>query len=568
MIRKIFYILVFVFSLTSCLNTRTINQKAIYENVGPYLYYYEGIQNRLYGNSIESIKNLEKSLLLNSNNSAVYYEIALSYSNLNQYDSAIINLEEAVEIEPDNKYYRNFLGFLYMNQGMYEKALTNQLILEKIDSTNISYKYQIALIYSNLSHFEKALNYLNLIENQAGFLPNVSETRSKIYLQQNKLDKANEEISNLINLYPQNPIYYLYKSDLEFREGKDSLGFENIRKSIDINPDLPISQIELYQRLSESGFIEEAITTLKSIFSINNLAANEKSNLFYPILFEQTYYQNFGLQLDTVISIGLLNHPNSIALQEIAFEHFLRRNNFNSAREKLIKLIELDQNNPSRLDKLISFEYSLKLYDEALNSITKGIISFPQYYIFYIYKALIEDERGRTMQAIESVKHGIKNITDKNNLSELYGTLGDLYYKLGDRRNTFKSYDKSLDNSIDNARVLNNYSYYLAINNKKLSKALEMSTQAVIIEPNNSTYIDTKGWVLFQMGKYEEAKDVLRNAVAKDGNSSAVINEHYGDALYKSGNKDSAYIYWLKAKELGEENPKLEEKLRTKTYVP
>jgi tetratricopeptide (TPR) repeat protein len=95
-----------------------------------------------------------------------------------------------------------------------------------------------------------------------------------------------------------------------------------------------------------------------------------------------------------------------------------------------------------------------------------------------------------------------------------------------------------------------------------------MSTKAVDLEPNNSTYIDTKGWVLFQMGEYEKAREVLRNAIAKSGSTSAVINEHYGDALYKTGNKENAYIYWMKAKEIGEGSDRLDEKLRTRTYVP
>lgn len=568
MFKTIFYSLLSIFLLSSCSVYKSFDQTAVYENVGPFLYYYEGIQNRLYGNPIESIRNLEKSLLLNQNNSAVYYELALSYASLNEANSAIKNLEEAVKIEPTNIYYRNFLGVLYMNQRMFEEALDNQLYMLKTDSSNMSYRFQLALIYSNLSQFDKALENLNYIESSYGYIPNVSETKTKIFLQQNQTEKAKEEINALINLFPENPVYYLYQSDLLFREGKDSLGFAKIHFAIDLNPDLPISYIELFQRQAESGKIKQSVKTLKSIFQNDNLSASEKSNLFYPVLFEQSYYSSQGLELDSIINIGLEKNPNSISVNEIAFEHFLRRNSFNAARTSLHKLYELDPDNPSRLDKIITFDYSLQQHDQALISISNGISKFPEYYIFYVYKALIEDESGNTHNAIKTLENGIKNVTDKDHLSELYGTIGDLYYKIRNTKETFKAYDKSLKNKDDNARVLNNYSYYLALNKKYLSKALEMSTKASEIEPNNSTYIDTKGWVLFQMERYDEARDVLRNAIAKDGSNSAVINEHYGDALYKSGNKDSAYIYWLKAKELGENNPKLEEKLRTKSYVP
>jgi Flp pilus assembly protein TadD len=143
-----------------------------------------------------------------------------------------------------------------------------------------------------------------------------------------------------------------------------------------------------------------------------------------------------------------------------------------------------------------------------------------------------------------------------------------MYYKAGKVAEAFRSYDQSLKFNPNNARILNNYSYYLSIAKRNLGKALEMSTKAVDLEPNNSTYIDTKGWVLFQMGRYEQAREVLRNAIAKSGSTSAVINEHYGDALYMTGNKENAYIYWMKAKAIGGESEKLDEKLRTRTYVP
>lgn len=95
-----------------------------------------------------------------------------------------------------------------------------------------------------------------------------------------------------------------------------------------------------------------------------------------------------------------------------------------------------------------------------------------------------------------------------------------------------------------------------------------MSTKAVDLDPNNSTFIDTKGWVLFKLERYEEARDVLRNAIAKSANPSADINEHYGDALFMTGNKQNAYIYWKKAQQLNGGTPKLNEKIRTQQYVP
>jgi tetratricopeptide (TPR) repeat protein len=318
----------------------------------------------------------------------------------------------------------------------------------------------------------------------------------------------------------------------------------------------------------ETGLVVDGLSTLTKIFNQNQITPEEKASLFYPILFEQLYYANHSATLDTIINIGVSKHSESIQMNELCFEHYIRRNSFNSARSCLQNLTKLDQENPTRLEKLISFDYSLNQKELVIYNSIKASNEFPQYYIFYIFQALAFEEMDDVEKAINALNSGIEKVTDNIDLSELYGTLGDIYYKKEIFKEAFKSYDSGLKHNPNNARILNNYSYYLAITGTKLEKAYNMSSKAVELEPNNSTYIDTKGWVLFIMERYDESRDVLRNAIAKSGSNSAVINEHYGDALYKTGNKDNAYIYWLKAKEIEGGSSKLDEKIRTKTYIP
>jgi tetratricopeptide (TPR) repeat protein len=184
-------------------------------------------------------------------------------------------------------------------------------------------------------------------------------------------------------------------------------------------------------------------------------------------------------------------------------------------------------------------------------------------------KAISLDTINETQLAIETLIEGTLNVkNDNTGKAEIFGTIADFYYKLNNFKQAFGSYEDGLKLDPHNTRILNNYSYYLSLRKQNLNKALEMSSLAVELEPNNSTYIDTKGWVLFQMERYEEARDVLRNAISKSGSTSAVITEHYADALFKTGNKDNALIYWNKARELGGDSEKLLKKIETKSFIP
>ena len=83
-------------------------------------------------------------------------------------------------------------------------------------------------------------------------------------------------------------------------------------------------------------------------------------------------------------------------------------------------------------------------------------------------------------------------------------------------------------------------------------------------EPNNSTYLDTKAWLLYKLGKYEEAKTVMRQALIYGGNESDTILEHYGDILFKLNEVETAKLYWQMSYDRGNRSDEIVKKLNIK----
>lgn len=567
--RRFFYFILFgIILFSACHSPKSLSHRAAYQNLGPFLHYYEGIQNRLYGNIDKAIKNFESAIILDTTNDAVYYELAISYNINNDITNAILNIEQAIRLNAINQHYRSFYGMLLISTKDYEKAVSNQIQLLEIDSANVNYRFQLALLQYELKQFDNSIDNISKLEDQIGYNLRLAEIRLRIYLESNSIDKALDEVNRIVSMDETNPLYLLYKSDIYFKMGEDSTAFSIIKQVIDLNPDLPQTQVELYHRFIEIGDYSKALELLSKLFSENQIAPEEKARLFYPLLFDQKVYTTHRDSLNRIVNLLREQHPNQIYVHEIAFEHFIRLREFTLARESLQILTILDESNPDRWEKLITFDYSLQKREQVIYNSIEASKKFAEKSIFYLLQAFALDELHDTSNSILVLENAITNVSDPSEKAEIYGTLGDMYFKIQNISKAFKAYEATLSLTPNNARVLNNFSYYLALHGKTLSKALEMSTKAVDLEPNNSTYIDTKGWVLFQMKRYDEARDVLRNAIAKSGSTSAVINEHYGDALFKTGNKENAYIYWLKAKEIGGGSDKLEEKLRTKSYVP
>jgi tetratricopeptide (TPR) repeat protein len=59
---------------------------------------------------------------------------------------------------------------------------------------------------------------------------------------------------------------------------------------------------------------------------------------------------------------------------------------------------------------------------------------------------------------------------------------------------------------------------------------------------------------LYKQERYDEAKSVFRRALMYNGDKESAILEHYGDVLFKLGEKDNALIYWKRAQDAGSEN--------------
>jgi Tfp pilus assembly protein PilF len=146
---------------------------------------------------------------------------------------------------------------------------------------------------------------------------------------------------------------------------------------------------------------------------------------------------------------------------------------------------------------------------------------------------------------------------------------GDIYHSMGKDEEAFQAYEKSLALKYNNPYVLNNYAYYLSLKGKDLEKAERMSKKAVELEPDNASFQDTYGWVLFMMGRYREAAVWIQKAVNNPEESpSAEVLEHYGDVLFKLDDPAQALEYWNRALEKGGGSENLRKKITDKKYYP
>ena len=81
---------------------------------------------------------------------------------------------------------------------------------------------------------------------------------------------------------------------------------------------------------------------------------------------------------------------------------------------------------------------------------------------------------------------------------------------------------------------------------------------------SNDPYItDSLGWALFKLERYKESKNYLQLAV-KLMPGDPIVNDHYGDVLWKNGKKIQARYYWNYVLSLEETEDELKKSIEVK----
>lgn len=95
-------------------------------------------------------------------------------------------------------------------------------------------------------------------------------------------------------------------------------------------------------------------------------------------------------------------------------------------------------------------------------------------------------------------------------------------------------------------QVLNYLGYSLVEHKLKLDEALSLIEQAVEARPDSGYIVDSLGWALYRLGRYEDAIGHMERATELMP-VDPVVNDHLGDVLWAVGRKREAEFQWHRA---------------------
>jgi tetratricopeptide (TPR) repeat protein len=149
-----------------------------------------------------------------------------------------------------------------------------------------------------------------------------------------------------------------------------------------------------------------------------------------------------------------------------------------------------------------------------------------------IIKSLEFKIEGRLDKAIETIKDVILNM-DTNPRTLMLKQKANCYVMMSryqrdanDLGGVLYSLEKALEFNPKDMWILNELAMEYADQKIKLDEALTLINKALVYQPENSIFMDTKGWILFKMGRKQEAKLEIEKSLALNPESKDT-HEHY-----------------------------------------
>ena len=497
-----------------------------------------------------------------------------------------------------------FAGILSFNENEYNESYKFFRKLDGLESSHPDYSVKYLYTLINSGNFREAFNYSKKLERQN---VNIFESRIVLgiyYLKHSKLDLAKknfqkaketkrsvlnnyltDSLNNLSNLKSNNlnnSMTEIKKIDERFENLKkiqnvfvncyfDSPNTENLYKELISNKKTDFSRYNYFYAsfMANSGKIKEAKEIVNS--ALKSYPRNLKLNQFKADLNVNKNISIFNCKNEAHVSAEILYiTANALSSQSIyplsnfylnlakflnedfhsydtlLAENFYKIENFNEAKKIYNSLSKKGEAyswySAKQLARIYLQEEEKEKGIKIISDTYDSLVNKEIYETFDYAEFLKNNEKFK-----ESIKFYSEIISKVKNNHSLYAEATDgrgvAYERIGEWENAEKDLLASLKANPDQAYVINYLAYSWIEQGVKIEQSLSMLEKANKLRSNDPYIIDSLGWALFKLKRFKESKKYLQLAVRLMP-GDPIVNDHYGDVLWKNGNEIQARYYW------------------------
>ena len=547
-------------------------------------YYLEASKQKMLGNHTTAYELYCYCLDICPDAPEVLFDLALYHLGMREDSLALQRLQRATELDPRNTYYREILASYYLNHNKTKEALAQLEEMAALTPKRSDVLGQLTRLYIAEDRLAEAIHTLNRIELLEGKMANVSYQKFALYKELGQEKKAFAELESLCKEYPHEMSYRLAIGNQLMavdRLTEAQKVYEQVRKIDPDNASLKLSMLEFYHRTGADSLF----TGLRdSLLYATATPSEVRTTLLRDMVTSEMQNDSVG-RPRVMATLDSLDHlfPKDLDILQLRAAYFATYDKSNDSAfvEVMDRVIDLEPENTQALFFLIQYYGQRQDFVRLENLCRRGVLTHPEELPCHYYLGIACYQQDKKTEALQAFNEGIRQKKPDSRpemVSDLYGIMGDLLHEMGRQQECFAAYDSCLVYQDDNASCLNNYAYYLSLQDKDLDRAEEMSYRSIRLQPDNKTFLDTYAWILFMKGRYGEAQAYMNKVCPPEADDSlllsdpyigGVVLEHAGDIAAMNDLPDQALRFWQLAEKAGGDGitAVLPKKIKLKKYV-
>ena len=453
----------------------------------------------------------------------------------------------ALGLEPDNEDALNGLAMLYGNMGDTKRAIEKlKAATEKNPNERslqiLAQAYEAQKDYKNAAETWKKAMAANPDNDR------VARRLAEDLLFSDQVEESLKVYRDLFAKFPRDPLIPLRMAEIYRNKHDYAKAHEALDSAKKADPDGLEPRQEEIRLLQAEGKLNQAIAALNSVLE------DTKRKIYSKEDSQQRagWYEELGTlsrraghypeALDAFKQMGTLIKDTEPLVSVQTVETYRAAKDLASAQREADSALKRYPN-----DYMVAREHAdvlgdLGKIDEATGEL-KGLLNGPRDHETLLALAEIYEkgkrfpEMGKTLDEAERLS---STDEDRQTVFFMRGAMFERMKKFDEAEASFR---KVLAINGDYAGALNYLGYMLADRNTRLDEAYQLIKKALDLDPENSAYLDSLGWVYFRQGKYVEAERCLVKALDLM-NGDPTVHDHLGDVYSKLGKTKEAVAQW------------------------
>ena len=565
-----------------------------------YRYYYiEAVRQQDMRNYVAALELFQRCHAMSPDASETNYALGFLYMAMLDENKGMAFLKRAAEQEPYNTEYAERLAKMYIYKKQMDSAAVVYERLAEQQPDRTEYLEYLLGIYEQQHVYAKMLPVLAKMELREGKSEDITMSKMHVYSNMGDQQGAYRELKGLVDAHPYDLNLQVMMGNWLLSNGRKEEALSTFLAVLKEEPDNAQGQMSLMDFYRAEGRTHEADSLLYYMLVNPRTEPSTRVTMMRDWVKDSEERGGDSLRVSQMFDrvLQLPQKTSEVAEMKVAYM-MLKNAPKDSIRSGWERVLAITPEYVGARLQLISLLWQDSIDENVIRECKKALEYVPDEPQLYYHLGVAQYINKHNTDAIATLKRGASNITKETNAgtaADIYAVLGDILQKEGRVKEAYAAYDSCLIYNPNNVMCLNNYAYFLSLEGSDLKKAEKMSYRAITAEPNNGTYLDTYAWILYQQGRYEEARIYIEQALRRETEGVEIlpdtanidtvtqetpatiiledtlllvegeILEHAGDIYFRLGQQEKALEMWQKALDNGvDDEATLRRKIRKK----